>query len=175
MRTLQDEREEVEAENRKQCDARGIIRDGGRLRIPLFMADSAPDDRVLEDAFQRGYQRGLADAKRREGIQYNAKGEEISRWREREEEDSTSDARATAYADMCQSMSDAWQTKDDDPDPFVRAIAKRATVETFAEQWEHKPKATESITLSEKPASDARSESWHELQARTMSAWKETS
>jgi hypothetical protein len=40
--TMDDERRRVEEENRRQLGPDGIIKDGGRYRVPLFLKDAAP-------------------------------------------------------------------------------------------------------------------------------------
>src|SRR5262249_61591217 len=67
MRTLRDERDEIEARNRAALDERGLLKDGHSLRVPMFMADAAPEDQRVNDAFERGYRQGMQDARRRGG------------------------------------------------------------------------------------------------------------
>jgi hypothetical protein len=62
------------------------LRDGGKIRVPLFMADGASAEDAREAAYQAGYRRGLSDARRRKGVQYDPQGREVSRWEEEEEE-----------------------------------------------------------------------------------------
>ena len=66
MRTIQDEIDAIERENATQLDEHGLLKPGGRYRVPMFAMDAASVsvDQRVEDAFRRGYERGLADARK---------------------------------------------------------------------------------------------------------------
>jgi hypothetical protein len=167
MRTLVDERQELEDENAKQFDANGILKDGGRIRRPLYLCDAAPMDGRVEDAFRAGYARGLADGRKTATVRDppaaphkrpahdSAPTVEDALTRLRTQADKraeliadAAEVKDAARAEMIGDMLGAWKndTPSDAPPPSGRTDAM--------------------------PTADAREQAWLELQQQTRDAWR---
>src|SRR5262245_13283587 len=93
---IEDEIDEIKRYNASQLDANGIVRDGGSQRVPMLLMDAAdplPIEAKVADAFERGYKRGLQDARRKTTIRDPFGRLKESREEETEEDDSATVSR----------------------------------------------------------------------------------
>ena len=145
-------------------DARGVIRDGFGLRVPMEFMDSI--------------QRQVADAKRRKTVQYDPQGCVKSTFEEEVEEDamtfdaamhrpgyryatdaSVNDAAVKAYNDSVREMCNAWRTVDQ-PAPHGDKGASNSNSDAV-------PRTMDAAT-----AQRIRDQAWEEMCERQRNAWE---